>query len=139
MKYSRIALTIVFVLVLTGLLDGVTSSALAAGPAFSGITAKADTAETVFLNPAGMTRLKRPSFYGNPMILYTENSTEITAEGVEGKQKTDDDSVMFLPGLYYSRPLNDRWYVGIGPSAASGFGATYGKNWPGRYIELKSA
>ena len=134
MKYTKIVLLIFFVLVLTGLLDGVSSSVMAAGPAFTGITAKADTAETVYLNPAGMTRLKRPSFYGNPMILYTENSTEITVEGVEGKQKIDDDSFYFLPGLYYSRPLSDRWYVGIGPNAASGFGTSYGDNWPGRYI-----
>jgi len=134
MKYAKIGLIIVFVLVLTGFFNGMSSSALAAGPAFSGITASADTAETVYLNPSGMTRLKRPSFYVSSMILYTESSTEITAEGVEGKQKLEDDSVYFLPGLYYSRPLSDRWYVGIGPNAASGFGTTYGDNWPGRYI-----
>lgn len=131
---TGIALIIAFTLVLVGLLPGVSSPTQAAGPAFTGITATADTAETVYLNPAGMTRLKRPSFYGNPMILYTENSTEITVEGVKGKQKIDDDSVMFLPGLYYCRPLNDRWSVGIGPNAASGLGTSYGDDWPGRYI-----
>lgn len=133
MKYIKIVLVIVFVLALTGLLGGMSSSVLAAGPAFSGIAANADTAETVYLNPAGMTRLKQPSIYMSPMILYTENSTEITAEG-GGEQTIDDDSVMFLPGLYYSRPVSENWYVGIGPNAASGFGTSYGDNWPGKYI-----
>jgi long-chain fatty acid transport protein len=68
------------------------------------------------------------------MILYTENSTELTVEGIEGKRKIDDDDVMFLPGLYYCRPLNDRWFVGIGPNAATGFGTSYGDDWPGKYI-----
>ena len=134
MSRTEIALKIVFTLVLAGLVIGGSSPSLAAGPAFTGITAKADTAETVFLNPAGMTRLKRPSFFGNPMILYTENSTELTVEGIEGKRKIDDDDVMFLPGLYYCRPLNDRWFVGIGPNAATGFGTSYGDDWPGKYI-----
>ena len=124
MNRTEIALIIVFTLVLAGLVAGVSSPTLAAGPAFSGITATADTAETVYLNPAGMTRLKGPSFFGNPMILYTDNSTEITVEGVEGKNKIDDDSVMFLPGLYYCRPLNDRWSIGIGPNAATGLGTS---------------
>ena len=98
MKYIKRALIIVVVLMITGLLGRMSSPVMAAGPAFSGITATADTAETVYLNPAGMTRLKEPSFYGNPMTLYTESSTEITAEGVAGKQKIEDDSV-YLQGF----------------------------------------
>jgi long-chain fatty acid transport protein len=31
-------------------------------------------------------------------------------------------------------PINDRWSVGIGPNAGSGFGTTYGNNWVGRYL-----
>ncbi|NOR67292.1 MAG: hypothetical protein GQ528_08045 [Woeseiaceae bacterium] len=134
MNRTGIGLKIVFTLVLAGLVMGGSSPSLATGPAFTGFAAKADTAETVYLNPAGMARLERPSFYGNPLILYTENSTEITAEGVEGKRTLDDDSVMFLPGLYYCRPLNDRWSIGIGPNGASGIGTSYGDEWAGRYI-----
>jgi long-chain fatty acid transport protein len=121
---------------LIGFLSGLSSSAFAMGPAFSGIAAKADTAETVYLNPAGMTRLTRPSWYGNPMIMYTESNTEVTIEneGVQGKRKLEEDGVMLLPGIYYSRPVNNSWYIGIGPNAASGIGASYGNEWVGRYI-----
>lgn len=55
------------------------SAVFALGPAFSGIAATADSAETVVSNPAGMTRFNEPAVYGNPMIIYTKSSTEITA------------------------------------------------------------
>lgn len=121
-------------LIFAGILAGFSSSALAAGPAFTGLAANADTAETVYLNPAGMTRLKQPSWYGNPMLMYTESKTEFTAEGQQGKKEIDDDSVLFLPGIYYARPINDKWFVGIGPNAATGLGSSYDDEWPGRYM-----
>jgi long-chain fatty acid transport protein len=127
-------LIIVFTLVLAFFVAGMPTPALATGPAFTGIVAKADTAETVSLNPAGMTRLKRPSLYGNPMIMYVNSNTEATIEGVEGKKKLNDSSIVFLPGIYYCRPVNDRWSVGIGPSGGSGIGTSYGNDWAGRYI-----
>jgi long-subunit fatty acid transport protein len=55
-------------------------SAFSTGPAFSGIAATADSAETTVNNPAGMTRLKEASFYGNPSVIYTRNKTEVTLE-----------------------------------------------------------
>jgi long-chain fatty acid transport protein len=114
------------------ILAGVSSPALAAGPAFTGLAAKADTAETVYLNPAGMSLIKKPSWYGNPQVMYTESNTEFTTGG--GKQTIEDDGFIFLPGLYYVRPLNDKWAVGIGPNAATGLGTTYNETWPGRFL-----
>lgn len=106
----------------------------AAGPAFSGLTATADSAETVTANPAGMTRFKKPEFYAAPMLLYTESKTEFTAGETGEKQTTDNDSLIVAPGLYYLRPLNDRWAIGIGPNAVMGLGATYDDKWAGRYL-----
>jgi long-chain fatty acid transport protein len=134
MKPLKLFLSIVFVSILSGFVPGVSTLALAVGPAFTGLSAKADTAETVYLNPAGMARLKQPSLYGNLMILYTENSTEFTVGGNEAKQKIENDGTMMLPSLYYAYPLNDHWSIGIGPNAASGLGASYGDQWLGRYI-----
>jgi long-chain fatty acid transport protein len=121
-----------FPLVVAGLIACFSFPADAAGPAFSGLAAKADTAETVYLNPAGMSRLKGPSWYGNPQVMYTDSETEFTSAA--GKQTIEDDGFIFIPGLYYVRPLNDRWSFGIGPNAASGLGATYNDTWPGRYL-----
>lgn len=111
-----------------------TSGAFAAGPGFSGIAANADTAETVVNNPAGMMRLRKPSIYGNPMVLYMKSESEITASGTGKKETISDDSFVALPGLYYARPLGDNWAVGIGPHAATGLGVTYDDDWAGRYL-----
>lgn len=110
------------------------SSASAAGPGFSGVTANADSAETAATNPAGMTRIKKPSIYGNPMILYTKSETEINASDTGAKNTISDDGWVALPGLYYVHPLDDRWVIGIGPNGAAGLGATYDDEWAGRYL-----
>jgi long-chain fatty acid transport protein len=122
-----------FIFLVTGILVLISFPVAAAGPAFTGLAAKADTAETVYLNPAGMSRMKEPTWYGNPQIMYTESSTEFTVSGGD-KQTIEDDGFIFLPGLYYVRPLNDKWTFGIGPNAATGLGATYNDSWPGRYL-----
>lgn len=109
-------------------------SAFSAGPAFSGIAANADSAETTVNNPAGMTRLKQKSFYGNPLIIYTNSETEVTIEGTGQKQTSSNDGWIGLPGIYFATPVGDRWAVGIGPNAAFGIGATYDDDWVGRYI-----
>lgn len=134
MNYFTRVMTIAVMVTLAVLVSGDFSSVSAVGPAATGVVAKADTAEIVALNPAGMTRLKKPSWYGNPMVMYTKNTTEVTVQGVPGKREIDDDSFLFLPGLYYVRPINDKWTVGIGPNAGTGFGTTYGDEWVGRYL-----
>jgi long-chain fatty acid transport protein len=124
---------ILFSFLIALILAGISSQTLAAGPAFTGLAAKADTAETVYLNPAGMSRMKEPAWYGNPQTMYMESNTEFTTAG-GGKETIEDDGFIFLPGLYYVRPLNERWSFGIGPNASTGFGATYNDTWPGRYL-----
>jgi long-chain fatty acid transport protein len=123
-----------FSFVVAGLLTCFSFPADAAGPAFTGLAAKADTAETVYLNPAGMSLIKKPSWYGNPQVMYIDSSTEFTVQGQSDKLTIQDDGFILIPGLYYVRPLNDRWSFGIGPNAASGRGATYNDTWPGRYL-----
>jgi len=133
MKRCVINRKIFFILLISGLLAFVSIPSWAAGPAFTGLAAKADTAETVYLNPAGMSLIKKPSWYGNPQVMYTESNTEFTFAG-GGKQKIEDDGFIFLPGLYYVRPINDKWAFGIGPNAATGLGTTYNDTWPGRFL-----
>ncbi len=113
-------LTVINTLILfLGLLPG----AAVAGPGFSGITANADSAETVVSNPAGMTRLKEPSGYGNPMVFYTRSKDEVTINSTGQKRPSGDESIFALPGFYYARPVGERWAVGIGLNAAMGLGA----------------
>lgn len=126
--------TVLFIFPASGMLIFISFPAPAAGPAFTGLAAKADTAETVILNPAGMTRLKKPEWYGTPQVMYTNSTTEYTVGGEGTTRRIESDGYVFLPGLYYVRPLSDKWSFGIGPSAATGLGGTYNDTWPGRYL-----
>jgi long-chain fatty acid transport protein len=81
-----------------------------------------------------MTRLKKPMWFGNPQVVYTDSRTEFTVGGQSSDRTIESDAFIFLPGLYYARPLNDKWSVGIGPNAASGLGGTYNDSWAGRYL-----
>jgi long-chain fatty acid transport protein len=121
-----IAGLVLFVVLLPG--------AVVAGPAFSGITANADSAETVLNNPAGMTRLKEPSVYGNPMAFYTRSKDEVTVRSTGQTRSSGDESIFAMPGFYYARPVGERWAVGIGPNAAMGLGASFEDDWAGRYL-----
>jgi len=108
---------------------------LTAAPALAGITANADSAETVTNNPAGMARLQKSTGYLNPLIIYmnSKDETSTSTGSVQGKTATDD-SLMALPGMYYAYPLGDTWAVGIGTYSAMGLGATFDDDWAGRYL-----
>jgi long-chain fatty acid transport protein len=120
-----VAILVVFLMV---------QAVFASGPGFSGITANADSAETVITNPAGMTRFSEPTIYGNPMVIYTKSKTEVKVEGTEQKETIDNDSFAAMPGIYYVHPLNKKWSAGIGPTATTGLGSTYNDKWAGRYF-----
>lgn len=107
---------------------------VSAGPAFSGITATADSAETVVNNPAGMMRLKQPSIYGNPMIFYTRTEDKATVMNTGQSRSSANEIVGAAPGFYYARPIGERWAVGIGPNGAAGLGASFDDDWAGRYL-----
>jgi long-chain fatty acid transport protein len=110
------------------------SSVFALGSGFSGITASADSAETVVSNPAGMTRLRQPSLYGNLMVAYSRDKDQTTVQNTGQKQSSSDDSTVLIPAFYYVHPLGERWAVGIGPDAVAGLGASFDDNWAGRYL-----
>jgi len=110
------------------------SNAFALGSGFSGITASADSAETVVSNPAGMTRIKQPSLYGNMLVAYQYDRDKTTVKNTGQKQTSSDDTTVIVPSLYYVYPISDRWAVGIGPDAVSGLGGSFDDDWPGRYL-----
>jgi len=130
MKVPAVIMMIVFFVIFI-------PGAVLAGPAFSGISANADSAETVVNNPAGMTRLKQPSVYGNPLIVYTRSEDDVTVKSTGQKRTSGDESIFALPGLYYATPLGERWAVGIGPNGATGLGASFEDDWAGRYLLQK--
>lgn len=107
----------------------------AASPAFSGLAAVADDAEGALTNPAGMTRLDRPTTSLGGLLAQGFGSFEID-EGlttVDGGDPDNSNSPIVIPSAYYVRPIDERWRVGISLTVPSGFGSDNGGDWAGRY------
>jgi long-chain fatty acid transport protein len=124
-RLSGIILTLIFLLA-----SGASGEI---GPALSGMTGSANDATTAFTSPAGITRLEQTEFVVQTFMLYTESRFEVDKTNVPGGDSRDDKEIAAAPGIFYSRPLNDKWWLGASMNVPSGFGADYGKNWSGRY------
>ena len=104
------------------------------GPAFTGVFAKADTAETVYSNPAGMSRLKGEQMTFNGLLVSSFSKFEVdenqtTVDGGDPR----DSQASIVPSFYYSTQYKENWHFGYSLNIPTGFGATNGPNWAGRY------
>jgi long-chain fatty acid transport protein len=110
------------------------TSSQAHGPAFTGVVAKADTAETVFSNPAGMSRLKGDQMTLNGVLATSFSQFEVDKDQttVDGGNPRDSEPSV-VPSFYHSMQYSDDWYFGYSLNVPTGFGATNGPNWAGRY------
>lgn len=110
------------------------------GPAGTGIIAKADSAETAFSNPAGITRLEGRQMTLNGVLAVDFSNFEVD----EGKTTVDggnprDPQGALIPSFYYTRQYDDNWYFGASLNVPTGFGASDGPNWAGRYYSDRSS
>ncbi len=124
----------------TGLITVAFSSAvvapvMAATPAFTGIAAGADTAETAITNPAGMSRLDGPRTTLRLMLATGLGEFKVDNDMTTTTGGNPDSSIdpLFIPMGYYVRPIGERWHAGISLTVPNGFGADYGGTWAGRY------
>lgn len=110
----------------------ISSVAEAKRAGFSGLTALADSADTAFWNPAGITRLGKTLQVQNAIVFSNADFKveEATYEGGDAKAKND---LFLIPGIYYSQPLNEDLFFSISLNIPSGIGSDYGKHWSGRY------
>ncbi len=103
------------------------------GLAAAGYAARAEDAGTAFTNPAGMTRLERPSLLlgAQPMYLNIDFATESNST----EAGNDGDSNGWLPagGLFYVHPVNDRLALGLAMTGYFGLALDYQDDWAGRY------
>ncbi len=111
-----------------------TAASHASGPAFTGLFAKAYDASTVFANPAGMARLDGTQMTGNGILVVDFSKFEVNENQttVEGGNPRDSDPTL-IPSFFYSRQYNENWHFGYSLNVPTGFGATNGPNWAGRY------
>ena len=108
------------------------------GPAFSGFTARASNASTVFWSPAGINRLDQPELMIGATLAVTESKFEVDESNRSGGDADNDTSLLAIPSFYYAHPINNHWRVGASLTVPSGFGNEYGKSWSGRYLAEES-
>jgi long-chain fatty acid transport protein len=116
------------------------TASYAHGPAGSGLFARADSAETVFTNPAGMSRLEGTQMTANGILALDFSSFDVDEKvtTVDGGNPRDPQSSL-IPSFYYSRQVRDNWNFGYSLNVPTGFGATNGPNWAGRYYSDRSS
>jgi len=117
------------------------------GTAYAGAAALAEDASTVYFNPAGLTRLKAPQAIAAlhivvPQAEFNEKGSTHVLAGFGGTLGTDEGGdggvTGAVPNLFYSRPLSDKLFFGLGINVPFGLSTEYSKDWVGRYHAIKS-
>lgn len=122
----------------------------AVGRAFAGEGAIADSAATVWYNPAGMTQLPGFTATGGVHLLFVNSGqsdlgTTRTIPGVATPVSTGGSDggnpfhpVVIVPTLYASMQLTDRLWAGLGVNTPFGLVVDYDDGWFGRYDSTRS-
>ena len=120
-----------FILILT-VLSGERSHAF--GPGYTRINAAAESAETAYTNPAGMTRFDEKTTSAGATFIksFKEFDVDESRSTVSGGGTSDSDPLL-IPSYYHIRPLDEKWRFGFAANVAAGFGADNGSSWAGRY------
>lgn len=119
------------------------------GNAYAGAAASALDATTIFYNPAGLTRLKKPEFIlaGHIIIpnakFSNNNSTHVlqpaTGIPLRGNNGGNAGVTVYIPNSYISYPISEKFYLGIGINVPFGLQTEYDSQWVGRYHAIKSS
>ena len=106
-----------------------------AGPAITGLAAQADTAESAFGVPAGMSRLDGNHLSVQAMVAISQSRFDVdeSKTEVDGGDPNRGQDPFVIPSVYYVRQLNDDWHAGVSLSVPTGFNSDYGSTWAGRY------
>ncbi len=134
MKATKLRLTTILVSLAAA------AASQAHGPVGNGFVARADSAETVFSNSAGMTRLDGTQMTVNGILATDFSHFEVDENKttVDGGDPRDPQGSI-IPSFYYARQYDDNWHFGASLNVPTGFGATDGPNWAGRYYSDRSS
>ncbi|MFQ5642716.1 MAG: OmpP1/FadL family transporter, partial [Thiogranum sp.] len=129
----------------TGMASGfalIEQSASQMGNAFAGGSAVANDASTIYFNPAGMTRLKTQAVAGTHLVItsakFDGTGTDPAGFPTSGGNGGDAGGNGVVPNLYFSTPLGDGLFAGIGINVPFGLSTEYDDGWKGRYQAIES-
>lgn len=105
------------------------------GRAGAGEEAGTDDASTAMLNPAAMSRIEKTQIMVTGGAIYSdiefdlEQGSALNGNGDGGSA----GSLAPLGSIYYVRPIDDRWTVGMSALALTGSALDYDDDWAGRF------
>ncbi|MEP7327704.1 MAG: outer membrane protein transport protein [Betaproteobacteria bacterium] len=119
------------------------NSASSLGSAFAGGAAFTDDVSAMWWNPAALSSFPRMQGAAalniiTPSVKFQNNASLPAANQTLGNNGGDAGGYNFVPNMYLSVPLNDRWTFGLGVNAPFGLTTEYDDGWLGRYQALKS-
>jgi long-chain fatty acid transport protein len=115
------------------------------GVGFASGAAGGSDNSAMFFNPAALTLFGEPEITAGfhwilPDADFTNTGTVTgfipgVSPGVptQGADSSSDRAAL-VPNIFYSRPLNDQWYLGFGVSTPYGLATDYDAGWVGRYV-----
>ena len=115
------------------------------GTAYAGIAATANSVDTLYFNPAGMTRL--PGTHAAAGLHLVKPRTEFKNAGttfattapIPGGDGGDAGGLAGVPHTYFSHQLNNQVWLGLAINAPFGLTTEYKSDWVGRYHAIRSA
>lgn len=115
------------------------------GTAYAGVAATANSVDTLFFNPAGMTRLPGTRagaavhLVKPKMEFSNEGTTNALSQPILGNDGGDAGGLAAVPHAYFTHQLDDRTWLGLAINAPFGLTTKYKSDWVGRYHAIKSA
>jgi long-chain fatty acid transport protein len=110
---------------------------------YAGNGSRADEPATVFNNPAGMSWLQGTQFeLGSAVVVPSmkfSGSASIAGTTLPGDNSREIGQITAIPHFYGVFDISDRWKAGIAITVPFGNTVDYAENWPGRYINIKTA
>ncbi len=119
------------------------NSAESLATSYAGNASRADDVATVFNNPAGMNYLPGTQWEVGatvvaPSVHFAGNAT-LQGKAISQGPDTNAGQVALVPHAYGVFDLSDRLKAGIAVTAPFGNALDYANDWPGRYVNLKTA
>ncbi|MBM4284287.1 MAG: hypothetical protein FJ128_03410 [Deltaproteobacteria bacterium] len=97
--------------------------------------AEASDPSAIFYNPAGLTQIKRPTFYKSLIFLYPTRKYE---GGAFGRPAETNHRYYHTGAVYGVYPFNDNVVLGVGLFNPFGLGSAWPPTWAGRYLTTYS-
>jgi long-chain fatty acid transport protein len=119
------------------------NSAESLATVYAGNGSRADEPATVFNNPAGMSFLQGTQFeLGAAVVIPSmkfSGSSSIAGIPLPGDNSKEVGQFAGIPHFYSVFDISERWKGGIAITVPFGNTVDYAENWPGRYVNIKTA